>query len=298
MLISTIKRENINYFIHRNGWACLFASIPLLFFISVPFFLKEVLGLDFSIIALEYLVSLRVIRFFRILRFVGEIYNPKSIMLSRHISIVNLFVTTSTILFFLLIGFLQDIDIIDSTYKKVRIKEIEITKNYLSIFDKVEEKQFLNYLNSNLTNFPEVALIKFKDNVFSNYDMEKIKENNKYFYLEDSLTENMFQIIFLRKSFYSDVGLTSMIYFSLIIFLISFVTIFYKNYFYNNIVTPILIMKKGFEDINFVKGVNIPECYKTDEIYILSSNYNLRWLEAKKRKLKDLKISGLTVRNK
>jgi len=297
MSFSLARKKGADYFIRKNGWADMFASLPLLFFITLPFFLKEVVKVDFSIIAVEYLVSLKVIRFFRILKLVGKIEEEKSPMISKHISALNLFISTSVILFFFIISFLQDADVFDSVYKRTRLKEIEISQNYLYIYGKVEEDKFNDILKSSLINFPEISLVKYKDNVFYNYDMEDINKNSKYFYYEDFVTENKFQIVFLRKNFYSETGFNSMVYFCLIFFIIFFINFFYKNYFYINIVKPVLIMKKGFEDINYITAVNIPYHRKNEEIFILSNNYNLRWLEAKKRKLNEIKKNGLTIKN-
>lgn len=295
-VVNTIHKKGLNYFVHHNGWADMFASIPLLIFVSLPFLLNDILHLNFSIIAFEYLISLRILRFFRILKFVGKLNNPKSVMASRHISIINLMVTTSVILFLFIISFLQDIDILDSPYKKMRLNEIEITKNYLSLSQNLDENDFKEILKSSLVNFQKIILIKYKDDVFYNYDINKIDENSRYFYLEDELTGNKFQIVFLRKDLYSEIGFIMILYFSLIFFVILFIDVFYKNYFYMNIIKPLLVMRRGFEDINYTSQVVIPDIYKQDEIFNLANNYNLRWLEAKKRKLKEIKNNGLTLK--
>lgn len=192
---------------------------------------------------------------------------------------------------------MQDVDIIDSSYKKNRLKEIENSKILLSIYQTLGDKEFANYLKSNLTNYSDIALIKLDDDIYSNLDVDKIKNNERYFFYDNLIGEKNFQIVFQRKDLYSEMALSSMLYFTLLIFLVFFITIFYKNYFYKNIVKPTLTMKRGFEDINFLENVEIPLQYSLDEIYLLANNYNLRWLEAKKRKLNDLKVNGLSSKN-
>ena len=66
---SLLKNRAKNYILHKNGWTSLFASLLPLLFVSIPFFLNEIIKVNLPFLALEYLVSLRIMRFFRVLRF-------------------------------------------------------------------------------------------------------------------------------------------------------------------------------------------------------------------------------------
>jgi hypothetical protein len=89
----------------------------------------------------------------------------------------------------------------------------------------------------------------------------------------------------------------NLIYFFMILFIISCISLFYGRQFRIYIFHPISEILKGFEDFYYTKDVKIPKIHNNDEISMLADNYNKRWLPAKIRKIKEIKSKGLTVVN-
>ena len=99
---------------------------------------------------------------------------------------------------------------------------------------------------------------------------------------------------------YTDIRQNSfinLVYFSMILFIITCIALFYGRQFKIFIFHPISEIIRGFEEIYYTKEVKIPKNYNEDEISILAENFNRRWLPAKLRKLKEIKSRGITVVN-
>ena len=291
------KKDFVSYFFYNNGWADFLASVPLLFFISLPVFCKEILGVNFNLLSDQMFITIESIKFFRVLKLTGKTKNPKSIMTERNITIITTTVAASVIMFFVLISFLQELQILGSPYKKLREKEIEITNNFIGLYKSMPESNFTELLDFQTKNFNNIILLRYKDKIFYN-NIYELTSNDITIFIE-SIVKDKFEIFFTRKDFFSTIAFYRLLNFCLIFFVIFFIVVFYKRFFIESIAKPILTMKKGFEEISFIEAVKIPDKYKEDEIFVMAKNFNLRWLNAKIRKLQELKLkkTGITLIN-
>jgi hypothetical protein len=156
--------------------------------------------------------------------------------------------------------------------------------------------QFLRFLR--ILKF--IKIQKFKNSMFYENQIKSISIITVFsiiffltiirFFQENGVLLNVF-INVQQMSFYN------LIYFSLIMFVLFSIFVFFGRQLKLYAVNPINEILKGFDELYYTKEVKIPKNYIDDEIFLLADNYNKKWLPAKIRKLKEIKSKGLTIVN-
>ena len=304
MIANASKKNGVEYFLFNNGWIDLLSSIPLLLLVSGPYFINEVFGIDINNIGLLRAVGLvklikairvtRILRLLRVLKIFGKIKNVESVMAQRHISTISTIVIFSLILFFSITAVLEEVNVIPSKTIKIQKEENKIVDNFSKQSEILSEFEFVDSLRNTSKLFENVALVKFDDNlIYKIPSMESEQISQQLKKKDSSLSEarlinDRLYIVFSRNSYQKEDALKNMLNFLLIIFLLGAILIFYTKHFAQTVTDPIFVMRKGFEERDYTLAVKMVKHYTKDDIFILASDYNNRWLPAKVRKLHDI----------
>ena len=314
LLSAIIKRRGISYITRENGWIDFIASIPLLLLISTPYML-EVFGtsakIGFIWGGLSFLQNAkiikiirisRVLRFLRILKLTGKANQSNSYMTQRHLTkILTLSIITLTILF-ATVSILKNINVIPSS--KVQTEKEENSFN--EYFRKAENYVDPEHIEKNFRDiaeiYPSIVYLHYKNinfirnelkdnqigNEFDQAAIDKINRLQTGLYVISSPLPNM-KIIYSRQAELKTEAANNLINFFIILILIIVILLFYSPHFNKTIAIPINEMIDGFEHRSNTAGVNIHNRYRYDEIFRLVSNYNIRWIRAKKRNISNKK---------
>ncbi len=305
------QKKGKEYFFYKNGWIDLLASLPLLLLISGPeallqLFAINVFSLSFihkarMLKAIKAIRVARILRLIRVLKIFGKIKNIKSAMAQRHISKISTIVVTSIIFCLMIVSILQEVKIIPSKYDELVKKEESANNLFINIYRLNNENNLSTFYESTVKEFKNIVFIKLNEKV--QYLTKDI--NHEYYYYYSSINNTDFLETYTIKSppdtlsitcwrleYFKSEALTNMINFILIIFVLLSIIIIYSRHFAQTISDPIFVMRMGFEVKDYTYAVKIIKHYANDDIFILSNDYNTRWLPAKIRKLSELNISS------
>lgn len=310
------KKEGKIYFLKRRGWIDLIASIPLLLLVSGPYLLKVTIGVSLAGLiagtagasrALKIIKAIkvtRVLRFIRMLKIFGKIKNVQSQMAQRHITRLCTIAVFSLTFFFIGFALVESTGWIPSTSKLLMSEEknmVSQIKNADQFMGQLSKNEFFKSLISENPNVLYFSTEKevLKDCITSDHyqavpgkpPLRKISTINKretdeiIEYKFNSEKGDSYTLYFSRSQDLKQTALTGIVNFTLILFMVLIILIFYSPHFARTITDPIFVMQKGFEKRDYTLMVKIPKKYEDDDIYQLANNFNNRWLPAKMRRL-------------
>ncbi|MCG8571792.1 MAG: ion transporter [Spirochaetes bacterium] len=296
-----------NYFVQKNGWIDLIASVPLLLLVSGPYFVQTVFQINFNIgneafflIGLIKLIKAirvtRILRLLRVLKIFGKIKNVESVMAQRHISVISTIVVLTIILFMFVTATLQRLNLVSSSTHTIENHEKSLTLAINEMNNVLEKDQFLSAVYANAAVQENILMIKYGGEKiylkkqFSEKDIEKLMSDIEEGAVVDrSLANSGILIYYSRENLVKMSALENLSNFFLILVVLFMIVIIYTRHFAQTVTDPIFVMRNGFEQRDYTLAVKIPENYQDDDIFQLANDYNTRWLPAKMRKLNELK---------
>jgi len=303
------NKEWKEYFFYQSGWIDFISSIPALLLISIPEFFYQInhtniisLFLFSNAQAIKLIRTIKIIRIFRIIRMLKILKNEKDItfaMSKRHIIKISTIVITGIIIFYSAISLLEENKVFPSKINKTVKEENNKIKNIFLLYKTVSMDNFKDILTE--SPIDDVVEIKYNNlpvysskNYFSEKFLYYLRNPFIYGYTETYEIKNSFDklnITFSRDKIYKEEALINMEILILIIFIFFILVLFYLKHFSKTIALPINIMRKGFEEKNYIYAVKIPKHYSKDDVFKLSEDFNSKWLPAKIRKLNELNNS-------
>lgn len=306
------RRAGKAYFFANKGWIDLVASLPLLILVSGPYLLQVTTGISLAGLiagaagsgrALKVLKAIkvtRILRFVRMLKIFGKIKNVQSPMAQRHISKICTITVFSLTFFFISFSLIESAGLVPGSSNQTRKTEQAITNRI------VESDQYMgsiaagDYLRKLFADHENVLYYENKGTILINrvngspnatspiaLDRERVAQLNlrEIDDLAEVHLSNGSVLLFSRQSELKSASLTGMINFSLILFMMVIILLFYSPHFARTVTDPIFVMRKGFEKRNYTLAVKIPKKHADDDIFKLAEDYNDRWLPAKLRRL-------------
>jgi len=303
LFIAIVQKRGKKYFIFEYGWASFLSSFIVFIFDSCPFMFSDML----NIINIDFFSSFYVIRYLRFLKIIEVVDFSKSPMIKRHIKYLLSLVILSMVSIFFVMNLFQDFNLLYSCYNEVKTREVDVVNNYTKLYSIVNgvnvensldgnnsfnEKNFINIVISTAEYYENVYAIKYKEDYIYTSEKDTILIGNKsrrLIHSEKILEDSSIEIFFIRLYLFKEISYYNIVYFFIISFSIFIIYLFYNRMFIKNIYKPIIEMKMGFSDIDYIYDVEIPKKYENEEIFILAKNFNKRFMIAKKRKLKEMK---------
>jgi len=288
LFISIFEKKLKEYFIFEYGWASFLSSFVIFIFDSAPFLFSDIL----NVINIDFFSSFYIIRYLRFLKIIEVVDFSKSLMIKRHIKYLLSLVVLSMISIFFVMNLFQDFNLLYSRRNEVRIKEVDVINNYTKLYSIVDEENFLNIVISTAEYYENVYAINYRGEFIYISEKDAILIGNKsrrLIYPEKILTEQVMEVFFIRLYLFKEINYYNMIYFFIISLSILLIYLFYNKIFIKKIYKPVIEMKMGFSDIDYIDDVEIPKKFENEEIFILAKNFNKRFMIAKKRKLKEMK---------
>lgn len=301
------RKEGKIYFLNKNGWIDMLASVPLLLLVSGPYFLENVLGISFSSIAVFNTLGLvkvirairvtRILRFLRVLKIFGKIKNVESVMAQRHISVISTIVIFSLILFLFITATFQQLGVIDSDISRIEKIEEDQNNTFTQLYFTLDKNKFIEAANSISLNNQSILAVEFMgEKIYYDASIE-VKDANNIFkknhteskVIYDQILSGKLIVVYSRDKLLRAEALTNLINFFLILFVLLCLVIIYTRHFAQTVTDPIFVMRNGFEKKEYTLAVKIPDIYQNDDIFYLANDYNNRWLPAKMRKLNEMK---------
>jgi hypothetical protein len=304
LIISISKKSGKKYLIHGNGWIDLLASVPLLLFVSGPFFISKLAPLDDISVGLLNVFGLlkmikairvtRILRFLRVLKIFGKFKNVRSKMAQRHVSTILTMSIMTIIVFYSTIQILQEdqIGILQSAASVQRKRESDLNMNFSRMYGMLSDKDYRNTLQKTAKFYPEIAAISYKGDLLYEFTklsssevLELVSMGSEEIYIEKGAANGHLNITYYRGQVMKQEAFANLLQFGLIIALLLVILILYTAHFALTVSDPIFVMRMGFEKKDYTLAVKIPESYKNDDVFLLASDYNDRWLPAKMRTL-------------
>lgn len=309
-----IRKKGRFYFFHNNGWIDLLASIPLLLLVSGPYLLT---ALDINIFQFDVLDNIgllklikairvtRILRFLRVLKIFGKIKNVESKMAQRHISYVSTIVIFSIIIMITCGAVLKEVGVLPSFSQVINEREQASIKRYVKKYnalkdgDKISLTHWYDILaGKDKTYDSGLAGVKYTDYFiyidkpyYSQVELENLYRSGSdriKSYAEEQTGIKDLVLIYSREDQVRMDAAMNIINFVMIIFLLLSILFIYTRHFAQTVTDPIYVMRNGFEKMDYTLAVKVPENYRDDDIFILSQDYNKRWLPAKMRKIDEM----------
>jgi len=276
------------YFLFRQGWVDLLASIPLLLFSSTPdlFALLTgtvVTGFGGSLNILKVVKSVRIARLLRLLRVLKIFKHIKyadSVMAQRHTSRIVTSVVTSIILALTIMSSLVSFFYINNLANRFEENQ-KAALLYLTAHSEImNDEAALKEYCTEQTDF----LIVKKDgqDLYSRYDQDTYDRAygfSDYGYI----TSGSYGFYYDLKSVNVTDSWNNLVLFGEIILVILILMLTYSTHFAINVTDPVNIMFKGMNEKDYNLEVAIPENYKDDDIFRLAESYNNEYLPLKAR---------------
>ena len=290
-IASIAKGDTGEYLVHKRGWVDFVASIPLLLFNSGPsvYFLLSGAAFAGGVGVLNILKVIkavrvaRILRMLRVLKIFRSIKSIDSVMTQRHLTriISTVVVSTITIMF---VGTL----LFSNTF--ISSPALELSKNtpvtITEFIDKKAKDEF-EQVRDLIKIRKDILLIKYESRtMFSRFTDNQYEENfgpGDFEYYKTGNTEVFFD---LRYSNAED-AIPGMLLLMSIIFVVLILMLVYSPHFAMTISDPVFVMLKGMRDKNYNLEVDIPNRYKNDDIFKLSSEFNDKYLTLKAREDED-----------
>lgn len=297
LVLASKKKKGKTYFFYERGWIDFLSSIPLLLLNSLPasiiiiFDIPETyFGLGIGIVNILKVVKAvritRILRLIRILKIFGKIKNTDSLMAQRHISVISTTVCASIIFIILIFGFFNFPNTKELINQKLAKYKNQIM-GYLNLSTRWGNVSIFDQLKNGLSNDKDIIKIEVGNEFFSNYDENYIK---KYFLQDDYkyLILGQIKLKISIKDINKIESQFSIIFFTIICFLIIMLMTFYTRHFVQNITDLIYVMNKGFNEKDYLLEVKINQTYKDDDIYRFAKSYNEKWLSFKSKYQKEI----------
>jgi len=318
LLDSITKGKGFFYFFYENGWIDFLSSIPLLLLLSAPEFILEVkrvdlyslfadysadfwafLSIDLSIFKILKAVKIvRIFRLIRILKIFGKIKISGSVTEKHQIRVISTTVIITIILFFLTLNIFQEYGWFKKEDNKVIDDELTLNRLIVNSYNYNNEVNFPDILSNLLKNNNNIIQIFINSKIvyevneskkkFMKYYSEKNSDYVAKYDYELPVSQNM-SIYYSRFLIKKSEAFYNLTIFSLLIFVLLSIVVIYKNIFKSSITDPIYVMRMGFNKIDYIYNVKIKKYQESDDIFLLSEDYNNKWLPAKMRKINELK---------
>jgi len=302
IFISIAQKKIKNYLIFEYGWTSFLSSFVVFIFDSCPFLFGDIL----NIVNIDFFSSFYIIRYLRFLKIIEVVDFSKSYMIRRHIKYILSLVILSMVSIFFVMNLFQDFNLLYSRYNEIKTKEVDVINNYTKLYSIVNdiiindineensfnEENFLNIVVSTAEYYENVYAINYMGKLIYTSEKEPIMIGNKsrrLIHSEKILEDSSMEIFFIRLYLFKEISYYNMVYFFVISLSIFIIYLFYNKMFTKNIYKPIIEMKMGFSDIDYIEDVDIPKDFENEEIFVLAKNFNKRFMIAKKRKLREMK---------
>lgn len=281
-----LNRRVKKYFFAEYGWIDLLASVPLLLVSSGPSVYALWMGVVFagaegilSVLKVVKVVRIaRILRILRLLKVFKQIKFIDSKMNQRHtVRIVTTVVSTTILAITLFSGVFAFLSIHDVG---VRDEEQQIAiANYITV-NKELTGDSLNLYCEN-----EKALLLLKSDGKTIYSRESNEDFKKYFALADYtyVKNSDYEFFFDLQPMQRGQSKSNLIYFFMILMVITIVMVTYSPHFAITVSDPINVMTKGMSSKSYNLEVSIPEECKRDDIFLLAAKYNEEYLPLKAR---------------
>jgi len=280
-----ISKNFKTYFLRRNGWVDLAASLPLLVFSSGPLFFSLINGFAFSggatLIGMLKIVKAvrmaRVLRLLRLIKIFRHIRFANSAMVQRHT--VRIITTVTSALIF-------SVTVISSIFTFSDISDLE---SFWAKEQQTAEKQIVRSLENGYglpdkNGISESVILVKKDgkNLFSRYDniyLESFFGPQDYLMVKNKDVSIWFD---LRPSAVSMSKTNITVYAASLIIILLLMIVYIPN-FAVSISDPVNVMYRGMSEKSYNLEVKIPPEYSKEEIFLLAESYNKEFLPIKER---------------
>jgi len=287
------KRGGIGRYIAREGGIIdFFASLPLLVFSSGPLlfmtYLSEGTGFTLPVVGslglmavgnLRFLKIVKTIRIIRIFRFIramklfGKV-KTRYLMTPKYVAAPIIIVIAISVTALFGFSFLEN-------GKVIQPKADEVSR-ILSTFVAMEDDADADF-NLLFADAGSLLMVQSDGNtIYRNIDRGMFKEqylNDDYYNVE----VGPYVLYLDNKDVKRTHALINMMVFGIIIAFIIIMTTLYRRYFNRHIASPVNVMYKGFNTIDYSTPVRIQENRKDFEMYQLAEQYNKKWLPIKRR---------------
>ena len=283
------RGEGGYYFLEGRGWIDFLASIPLLLLNSGPAFLSLILGgsIVFGLGSMLNILKIvkviriaRILRLLRILKLFRKIKYITSPMAQRHITKINTINITTVVFtlfgFALAAGFLS-LPSLDESINKQHRAGIE---SFLGTADSGKGAG-----NARLFSMydPDLLIIKHSGKtVYSRYGNDYYK--SQFGYGDFSyVSKSGWSFFFSDQDVLKVQSLYNILFFLIVVVLVMMTLVYYSPHFAFTVTDPLHVMNRGFMDKAYNLEVEIPEKYKSDDIFVLGDQYNRNYLPLKQR---------------
>ncbi len=291
-----IRKKDKFYIRNNNGVIDILGSFPSLLFYSLPGFFYIFINYDvigslpgnarWFLNTFNILNILLLLRSYRVAKLFNSFYHPYNVT-GRNILRLNRYISTGIVVAFCFYLFVTSDGIDKKGYRSRGADEEKLVTAIEKVYnDFYKNGEFTEYLKMVLVNNKTVSEIKTGGkSVYTNNDVAASGNYKSYF------KNDHFEVYFTEKRSVlmgGDAG------FVVIFFILLVISTFYREKLNKEVIDPIRVMRKGFEQYDYNLLVNIPDEYQysEDDVFMTARNYNDKWIPVKLKKLE--KPSGRT----
>jgi len=299
-IFSSFSRgKAVRYFFFRNGWVDLLSSIPLLLFVSGPFALSYFLSVSraqsealrvLSVLKIVKGIRItRVLRFLRVLKVFGKIKNVQSEMAQRHVTTVCTIAVFSMVAFFLGEAAVSEYRAAADGFQRREEMTASLIQEAVSRYP--GEAAF-PLVRSVAEASHSILFVGSRDSSLFESPLLSSAEYAHHIALNDhyvaSYKDGDLVILFDRTDAVVEESRSNLRMFFLILAVLLALVILYARNFAQTVTDPIYVMRRGFDERDYVLAVKVPARYAEEDVFRLAESYNGRWIPAKLRKLEEM----------
>lgn len=286
--VALSRKRFKTYFLRERGWIDFSASIPLIILNSGPAMYGLLAGISFSVgmsgilNILKIVKAVRIARVLRMLRFLklfSQIKYINSRMTQRHItnvSTISITVLVVVLIVFSFIGLLFKVPDADKALKENNQLIVYALAGDQAVIDSADFKDFASRQE-------KIILVKKNESVlysrYTNNDFARFFAPDEYHYIKSGPYEFFFDMRVIGQIQSRD----TLLYFIIVLILIGVFMFYYTPHFAITVSDPVFIMTRGMKEPSYNLEVEIPQRYRSDDIFELAELYNENFLPMKYR---------------